>query len=224
VAIACLGAAQAASLHVSPVTVQMNPGQASQLTLRNEGDKPLRAQVRVFAWSQDQAEDKLGPTQAIVASPPQVEIAPQATQTVRLVRSSKSAPANEESYRLLIDEIVDPATAPENGVSVQLRYSVPVFVSPPGMKPPKVAVTASVDGQALLFKAQNTGGEHANISAVTLQNAAGDSVVVEAGLLGYALVGRSMEWRLPLPAQSAAKGPFVSLRCRFNGEDFSTKL
>jgi fimbrial chaperone protein len=192
------------------------------LTLRNDGDKPLRAQVRVFSWAQA-GQDKLEPTQAIVASPPMIEIAPNGTQTIRLVRGSKAAATHEESFRVLVDEIVDPAAAPENGVNVQLRYSVPVFVSPAGMRPPKMTVTASLDGQNFLLKARNEGGQHANISAVQLQTEGGDTVMLEPGLLGYVLVGKSMEWKLALPA-NAPKGPFVSMRCRFNGEDFSTKL
>jgi fimbrial chaperone protein len=215
----------AASLHVAPVSVQFSPGQqAATVSLRNDGDQTLRAQVRVFAWSQAGNEDKLDASQALVASPPQVEIAPKATQTVRLVRGAKGTPAGEESFRLLIDEIVDQSTAPPTGVSVQLRYSVPVFIAPAGMKPPKMTVTTNVDGANLVVKAQNSGGQHANISAVMLQGATGDAVVLEPGLLGYVLVGKTMEWKLPIPQGDSAKGPFTTMRCRFNGEDFSSKL
>ena len=165
-------------------------------------------------------------TQALIASPPQIEVAPKSTQTVRLVRTAKSAVSREESYRLLIDEIVDTSAAlPASGVNVQPpRYSVPVFVSPAAMKPPRLTVTANVEGAVLHLNAQNSGGEHANISAMTLQNAGGDTVAVEPGLVGYVLVGQARDWKLPLPPEAAAKGPFVLLRCRVNGEDFSSKL
>jgi len=132
--------------------------------------------------------------------------------------------AKEESYRVLIDEIIDPATATATGVNLQLRYSVPVFASPAGMRPPRTTVTANVSGQTVSLKVQNRGGQHANVSAVTLENTRGESVTVEPGLVGYALVGRTMQWKLQLPPDGAAKAPFVRLRCRFNGEDFSTKL
>ncbi len=224
-ALGLAGPAGAASLHVAPVSVQFTPGQAAAtVSLRNDGDQTLRAQVRVFAWSQTGNQDQLDASQALVASPPQVEIAPKATQTVRLVRAAKTTPGQEESFRLFIDEIVDPATAPPTGLSVQLRYSVPVFVSPAGMKAPKMTVTTSVEGQNVVLKAQNTGGQHASISAVMVQGDSGDAIMLEPGLLGYVLQGKTMEWKLPIPQRDSAKGPFTTLRCRFNGEDFSSKL
>src|SRR5882757_6733023 len=79
--------AQAASLQVSPVVLNFQPGQPAQgLTLRNTGDAPLTGQVRVFAWSQDGKDDVLVPVQALVASPPMVVIPPQGEQLVRVVR------------------------------------------------------------------------------------------------------------------------------------------
>jgi len=52
------------------VAIQLAPGQSSGvLTLTNEGDKPLHAQVRVFAWNQATGSDSLDPTDALVASP-----------------------------------------------------------------------------------------------------------------------------------------------------------
>jgi fimbrial chaperone protein len=216
---------RSASLHVVPVSVQFAAGQgATTVSLRNDGDQTLRAQVRVFSWSQTGNKDQLDASQALVASPPQVEIAPKATQTIRLVRSAKTTPTQEETFRLLIDEIVDPAAAPPTGVSVQLRYSVPVFVVPSGMKPPKVTVTTSVDGDSLVFKAQNAGGQHAAISGVMLQGEGGTALMLEPGLLGYVLVGQTMEWKVPIPPGGSAKGPFTTMRCRFNGEEFSSKL
>jgi fimbrial chaperone protein len=153
-----------------------------------------------------------------------IEVAAQGSQTIRLVRTAKAAVAREESYRVLVDEITDPSAQSANGVNLQLRYSVPVFVSPAGVKPARMTVTTSADGQALMFKAQNAGGQHAQVSAVTLVNAGGDALVVEAGLVGYVLVGQTMQWRLNIPSDAAAKGPFVGLRCRINGEPFSTQL
>jgi fimbrial chaperone protein len=180
--------------------------------------------VRVFGWSQEQNKDNLTPTQALSASPPMIEVAPQATQTIRLVRAAGPRSAREESFRVLIDEIVDRTEVSDNGVSVQLRYSVPVFMSTAGMKPPRMTVTPTLKNQTLTFKAQNGGGQHASVSAVTLENASGESVVIEPGLVGYVLVGQIMEWNLLVPATSTVKGPYVTLHCRFNGEAFSTKL
>jgi len=218
-------ATSASSLHVAPVSVQMAPGQsAATMTIRNDADKPMRAQVRVFAWSQAKGEDVLDATQALIASPPMIDVAPQATQTIRLVRAARTPAVQEETFRLLIDEIVEPSATPGASVSVQLRYSVPVFVSAAGMKPPRLTMTANLVGQNVQLKVQNNGGQHARLSGVTLLSAAGTAVTLEAGLLGYVQAGRLMEWKLALPPEDAAKGPFATLNYRVNGEDFSIKL
>ena len=217
--------AWAASLQVTPVTVLIPPGQsAAVLTLKNQGDKPVQAQVRVFAWSQKDGQDKLDMTQTLVASPPMIEVGPQGTQTIRLVRASKAAVTSEENYRVLIDEVPDPAALGGDGVNLLLRYSIPAFLPPVGVKPARLTATTGVEGTAVTFKAQNVGGQHAQVSAVSLVNAAGDAVVVEAGLVGYVLVGQTMQWRLRIPPDAAARGPFLSLRCRINGEPFSAPL
>jgi fimbrial chaperone protein len=52
------GPAQAASLQVTPVTLDIpEPGQSATLHLQNLGDRPLAAQLRVFRWS-----SRVGPT------------------------------------------------------------------------------------------------------------------------------------------------------------------
>jgi fimbrial chaperone protein len=209
----------------APCTVQMAPTQAlAPLTLRNEGNKTLQAVVRVFVWSQDRGADRLEPTQALFASPPTIELAPGGAQTLQLVRTLKSTPSREESYRVVVEEITDVAAPSQGGTPAALQHSLPVFAAPTGMKPPRVIVTATVDGQAVHLKATNEGGQHANVSAVSVQRADGSSVMVDPGLVGYVLVGQSMDWTLKLPSDSEDPSPYVSLHCRFNGEDFSEKL
>src|SRR5262249_27380552 len=160
-------------------------------------------------------KDTLTETRAVVASPPMIEVAAQGKQTIRLVRTVKSAVTREESYRILVDEIVDASAQTETGVNVKLRYSIPVFAAPANMKAPRMTVAASVDGPALLLKAQNSGGQHVNLSAVSLVTEAGQSVTLEAGLVGYVLSGQAMEWKLALPPLPPSGGRFVTLNCRF---------
>src|SRR5256885_668905 len=104
-------AAQAASLQVAPVSLEVRaPGAATTITLRNEGTEPLNAQIRVFRWVQTGSEEKLVPTDDVVASPPLTTLAPKTDYTVRLVRVTKQPLSGGESYRLFVDEIPDPKT------------------------------------------------------------------------------------------------------------------
>src|SRR5580698_4612931 len=95
----------AASLHVSPVSLRMAPGQgAVGLTLSNPSDRPLVAQVRLFAWSQDVNEDHLSSQQELMVSPPIATIPAHSEQVVRIVRPTSIPPTKELTYRLLVDE------------------------------------------------------------------------------------------------------------------------
>ena len=194
-------AARAATLQISPVTIEFAPGEsATGLTLRNPGDTPLYGQVRVFQWDQANGDDVLTPASGVIASPPLIEVAPHGDQLVRLVRTASAPPAAEETYRLLIDELPPPGAASADGVTIRLRYSVPVFVEPANAAARPVLAWRLVHaptGWAL--RADNAGARRAQIAAVRLVDASGHAYEITKGLLGYALAGKSRQWRIDLP-------------------------
>jgi fimbrial chaperone protein len=211
-----LGAADAAAatLQISPVTIEFSAAEvATGLTLRNPGDAPLYGQVRVFQWSEAQGEDVLTPTGDVIASPPLIEIAPHSDQLVRLVRTNASAttsasPPVEQSYRILIDELPAPGTPGAEGVTIRLRYSVPVFVDAPGAgaAKPLLAWRLVQGPQGYVLRADNAGTRRAQIAAVSLFDEAGHHWDVTRGLLGYALARQSRQWSVPVPADAKFGG------------------
>ena len=121
----------AAVLQVSPVMVDFDANaMATGVTLRNPGDVPLYGQVRVFRWDQMAGEDQLANTDELIVSPPLIEIPAKGQQLVRLVRRTLQPIQTEQSYRLLIDEVAIPGEPKVPGVTLRLRYSVPVFIRP----------------------------------------------------------------------------------------------
>ena len=75
---------RAASLEVSPISLTIPaPGAATTIHLRNVGDSPLNAQIRVFRWIQVNGEDKLEPTEDVIASPPATRLSGRSDQIVR---------------------------------------------------------------------------------------------------------------------------------------------
>jgi len=216
----------AGSIHVAPTTLTLGPGQSTAvLNVTNEGDAPANVQVRVFAWDQKNQKDNLNPTQKVAASPPMVTLAPKQTQAVRVVRVDKSAVAAEEAYRLIIDELPNAKDAPKVGVAVQMRYSVPVFVLPAAkVANGNVTVRAQLAGNALSLQAQNQGKARMQAANVMLEDAAGTRTPVVPGLLGYVLAGQTMQWKLDVPANAAAKGRPVRVNMQFNGQEVKVDL
>ncbi|GAA0693136.1 molecular chaperone [Dyella marensis] len=218
-------AAHASSLQISPVTVELPPGQnASALTLRNPGKEPVYGQVRVFRWDQAPDDDRLEPSDDLVASPPLIRIEPQGEQLVRLVRRDGSAVAEERYYRVLVDEVPNLDAAPGNGVNIRLRYSVPVFLEPAGAPAlPKLSWELRRQGAQWQLRVSNTGGRRAQLAAVRVVGADGAAQEINPGLLGYVLAGRTRQWTIALDDKLAAHGP-LKLRANLNAQPIETEL
>lgn len=216
--------AESSSLHIAPVSLRLEAGQqAAGITLSNPSDRPLVAQVRVLAWSQEVSDDQLLAQQDVVASPPIVTVAPHAEQLVRVVRLSHAVPARELTYRLLIDELPDLNASSGNGaVDIRLRYSVPLFVLP-GVAPADPSLDWQLIQHAggLFMKVSNSGGLHAQLSSVKLIQADGTRTNVSDGLLGYALAGSSREWPLSVAGLTSTKD--VRVTAVVNGTPIEAK-
>jgi fimbrial chaperone protein len=198
--------AHAANLQISPVSIAFQPAQAaSGINLQNYGETALYGQVRVYAWDQKDGVDVLTPTTDLVASPPVIEVAANSTQTIRLVRRSTADGGVERNYRILIDEI--PRGDAGAGVAIRLQYSVPVFVAPASAAAAPAVTWTLVrkDGEAVL-RAANAGTLHAQLGATRVRTAAGKDIDISKGLLGYALAGRSREWKLAKDKADALSG------------------
>ncbi len=217
--------AQGASILVRPTTVILAGSEsAATVTITNSGQEPVSAQLRIFNWTQDQNQDQLEQSSAVVASPPMVTLPAGQSQTVRLVRVATERPKAEESYRLLVDEITDRKSAQAaSGVAIALRYSVPVFVMPKPAEPARATVKATLSANMLVLAVSNRGQSHAQVSNVTLNYPDGSAQVVNAGLIGYVLPNEQREWKLELPASRPSTAP-QRVRAVINGKELLVAL
>jgi len=208
----------ATSLQISPVTVDM-PADANAvgIALSNPGDQPLYGQVRVFRWGQSDSGDTLDPAQDMVASPPLIQIAPHSDQLVRLVRHTGGTVTTEQSFRVLIDEIPRPDTDATNGVTIRLRYSVPVFVHPAGASgKPDLSWQLLRGEQGWMLRVANVGNRHGQIGTVKLVTA-DKTLTLNQGLLGYVLAGHTQQWKVDLDPNTVLQSP-VTIRANINGQ------
>jgi len=222
--------ALASGLQVSPILLEFSSTtQAQGLWLSNTGTQPLRAQVRVRAWTQGADGEQLGDTSALVASPAIVEIQPGKRQLVRIVRTGVADPGHEQAYRLLVNEL--PSATPESspGLRFLLEYSVPVFLLPAGTTPalertgPRKPADISrlqarfqhLDGNRYQLNLVNGGNQRLRLSQLTHVDGKGHATPLVPGLVGYVLAGAQMQWTLTLPAAAGTPGTLVA---RFNDD------
>ena len=192
--------AEAASLSVVPISVDVvRPAAIGTVTLRNRESRPLSAQVRVFRWTQVDGEDRLEPTEDVVASPPIVTINSGADYVVRLERIAAREIAGEEAYRAVIDELPNPNRQRNGAIALVLRYLVPVFFLSPDAAQPRLVWSLAHRGGATLLQAVNGGDKRIQIVDLKL-GAADRALMVGKGLAGYVLGHSTRSWVLPAKA------------------------
>lgn len=210
------GPARATSLQISPVLVDLT-GEASaeKVTVRNLGDKPINAQIRVFKWTQKAGRDVLEPTRDVVASPPIASIAANGEQVVRIVRVDKSPLSSEVSYRLLVDQIPEQSKPTHSAVNFMMRYSVPVFFSPAHQRSPELTWSLEQRNGVVTLTASNSGTRRVRIAELGLSSQSGTTVASRKGLVGYVLGKSTASW--DLSGVNLPRGAAVSITAQ--GDD-----
>jgi fimbrial chaperone protein len=138
---------------------------------------------------------------------------------VRTALRQSPDPGRELSYRLIFQEVPQPAAPGFTGLQVSLRLSVPVFVAPAnGKAASDVAWQAhwTTEGK-LELTATNRGNGHLQVIDFEVQ--LGDSKV--RGITSkYVLPGSSMSWTLT-PAQDVKRDGSVQIHGHSDQGEFS---
>jgi fimbrial chaperone protein len=212
----CATSALAGNLEISPVNVEVvAPAAASTVTLKNAGDTPVKMQARLFSWSQNAQGEQLNKTNAVVVSPPFVDLKPGEKAVVRIVRLSKQPLAREESYRLMVDELPKKVTASGPTIQMVMRYSVPVFFASDQKTAPSVEMGIQQNGGKLTIAISNKGSAHLKLSGMKATDAAGHVVSFGNGLNGYVLAGASNSFSARGAKKLAGSSVTVSVNSNF---------
>lgn len=186
--------AMAEGLRVSPVVLDIPaPGAAAILTLRNDGRQAITVQTRSFRWQQSSGQESLQRSRDVVVSPPSVRLPPGASQAIRVVRVKKSPVADEEAYRIFINEVPDQSRRRAGAVAFATELRIPVFFTAQGARSAEVAWGLSTSGGATYLVASNRGDTRLRLADVELLGASG-AATRQTGLLGYVLGGAEMRW------------------------------
>ncbi|MGO2386135.1 MAG: fimbrial biogenesis chaperone [Psychrobacter sp.] len=206
--------AVASGLQVSPISLSLQAGETARgLTLSNSGSNIVHAQVRVYQWLQDENGDQLTPSRGLLASPPIIELKPREKQLIRIIRA-KTPPqgtgAVEDAYRISVNEIPIKSANQTTGLQFALSYSLPVFVQPVGMTKTSPQLQWSThlqpDGKEIRLRVSNSGNGHAQLASLSFVDTAGNSTVINSGLLGYVLPDATMNWTLKIPPSALKTG------------------
>ena len=209
-ALATAGAAGAfgGDFGVSPIRVELDRSvKSAVITVTNDDRRPLAFQVRALQWTQDaEGADRYAETADLVYFPRQLKLAPKESRVVRV--GYRAPPAQrEQAFRLYIEELADQSARDpaQTGVSVTLRFGVPIFLRPATPAAAGALELPSSGGRALI---RNTGNVHFRVNAVRYAavDAGGKSVAEQTADGWYLLAGVERAYPVKLPREACARG------------------
>ncbi|MGH6893317.1 MAG: fimbrial biogenesis chaperone, partial [Dongiaceae bacterium] len=188
--------AEAASLSVDPLRLELEPNvRATAITVRNDESRPVVIQARVMAWSQPAGKDQLDETREFLVTPAVVEIPAKGFQVLRIGRRAAAKPGTtEQSFRVLIKEVLSEQGASVGGIRMAMEFSLPIFVDAPTLAPARLSWTAERGLDAVLLTANNSGARRARVSSAELLDADGRSIGHWHGVT-YLLAGATRSFR-----------------------------
>jgi fimbrial chaperone protein len=197
-------AAHASNFTVTPTEVNLSASATSGLlTLRNGSKLPLRFEVTLFKWSEDEkGKMTLEPASEVTFFPKLVELAAGASRNIRIGINPGSARDVEQSFRIFIEELPDQSAPVANTVALRTKVGIPVFVRP--AKPTRTATieSVSIEGGKVMTRVKNTGNLHINVDTVSVKGmgASNASSFTKEGQGWYVLPGATRIFEVPMTA------------------------
>jgi len=197
-------AAVASKFTVKPTEVNLSASTTSALvTLRNDSKVPLRFEVTLVSWSEDEhGAMALTPSSDVSFFPKLVELAPGASRNIRIGIKAGMARDVEQSFRLFVEELPDQSAPATNAVAMRTKIGIPVFVRP--AKPSRAAVIegVSVENGKVLTRVRNTGNLHISVETISVTGTGGSGATTfsKEGAGWYVLPGATRIFAVPMTA------------------------
>ena len=196
-------AASASNFTVTPTEVNLSASATSALvTLRNASKLPLRFEVTLVSWSEDEhGKMTLNPSSDVTFFPKLVELAGGASRNIRIGINAGTAREVEQSFRLFIEELPDQSAPTANAVALRTKVGIPVFVRP--AKPARSAAieSISVENGKVLARVRNTGNLHVSVDTISVKGTGGSGATFsKEGPGWYVLPGATRVFEVPMTA------------------------
>ncbi|WP_241517289.1 molecular chaperone [Herbaspirillum aquaticum] len=199
-------AAWASNFEIAPVVLELSSSRtAGVIKIVNNDNHNVSLQLRAYDWNQADSKDELQPSQNLILSPPVFNLAPGASQVIRVVAKQPAA-SNEIAYRLLIDEI--PSATEGAAINFKFRISMPVFIAPVGSPRAQLEYQLRA-GKPLRLLVENSGNRRARLLDLALTLPNGKKLSAPAGGNPYTLAGITRQYLIetdtPLAVGSRVK-------------------
>jgi fimbrial chaperone protein len=206
----------AGSFAVTPIRLDFPPNvRTGAITVVNSDPGPLGFQVKLLRWTQNaKGEDVYEESKDLTYFPRLMTLEPETRRVIRL-GTQAAAPEVEASYRLAIEEMPrprDPASG--SAVAVQVRFAVPIFLTPKQAKFDAEVLSLAKHGKSLRFSLANRGNQHVKLEELSLMR--GDQLVASASGW-YVLAGAQREFSVEVGSACASPASPVFLVLKGEG-------
>jgi fimbrial chaperone protein len=194
-ALALLAPAAAASqFTVNPTRVELSTRVTSSVvSVRNDGQSPIRIQVKTHAWSQTlDGQMQLDPTEDVIVFPTLVTLNPGEERRLRVAVTARAAEL-ERTYRMFLEELPPAKTETVgSGVQVLTRVGIPIFLAPVSTAARASLSDVGLTGGALHFQVDNVGNTHLVPESVRVRGLSGSGEpVIDNSRDGWYILGHS---------------------------------
>lgn len=216
----------AGAVRISPVQVDFIDHQkSSSIMLSNESTESNNLQIRIFKWLQDEnGTDQYLPTDDIAISPSILKLKPNGTNNIRFVRFTNESVAQEQAYRIIIDELPKPVDTRKvsTGLEVLVRSSLPLFITNRDNITNIKAEIISIDHQ-LYVQVENVGSRYILLQDMVITDSLSNKKYIPklSTINGYILAGKTRKYEITeggIPFQNSQQ---FHIKFKANGKDFS---
>lgn len=206
--------ATAAQFTLAPTRVHLAPGQVAQtLVLGNEDEREVSFELSYQHWRMDVAGQWLLEDSDDLILHPQIVTVPGNGKAVIRVGTLRANVAQEDAYRIQMQELPGEHNAQGAAVTMLTRLSVPVFVQ---VAKPLLALEladAALSADAVSVTLRNSGNRYLSPEDAQLIVRDGEGAVLHEDTLGvpYLLVGAQLRLTRPLPATACRSAQVIVL-------------
>jgi fimbrial chaperone protein len=194
---AAVASSHAGSVQITPVRINLSgAAKVAVLTVHNTGAEESIMQVTLNKWVLGEQGYAYEPSQELVVTPLTFRLTPGDQQIVRIGLRGNAPIDNEAAYRLLVEEVPQPASAGSTQTRLLVRHDLPLFIAPARAAKPAldIAVTCAANGPHL--RINNIGNVHSQVRSVVLADVNSSAMLARWDTFDYLLPGAQKTWEL----------------------------
>lgn len=210
--------ASAPSIELIPTTITVPAGEsAGSVAIRNASDTAVGFRASALSWTNAGEQDmRLEPTEDLVVFPATLVIPPRDTRRIRI--GARFGPvAIERSYRLILEEVGLEPSSSSSGVTMRMRFSLPVFFQPKNRRTSVELGAPDLSRGRVRVTVKNAGRLHVTPRAFTIAglDAAGARIWSRTLPAWYLLAGESRTYERDLTVDECGSTASVTADIRF---------